>query len=175
MSGLRGFLEWEDLQISAEKENICHILSCYCLAIVSCHDSCLFLLLIFQVRFKTQTHKGISEKWKWKENPWHVGWRECSIFRNQSKKNGAWILFYGTSQSGHRLPALGNGTRLEGVLEGQHWGVATSSSFPLSNVCAPWARLQCFLKMLVLYSERWAPLPLPPQKANAVKKPETKS
>lgn len=98
-------------------------------------------------RVKRTFHLQKSEQEKWSMNP---------------------VLGH---QSGHRLPALGNGTKLEGGTG----GVATSSSLPLSNVCAPWARLQRFLKMLVLYSECWAPLPSPPQKANAVKKPETKS
>lgn len=40
-----------------------------------------------------------------------------------------------------RLPALRNGTRLEGGTG----GTVTSSSLPVSNLCAPWARLQCFV------------------------------
>lgn len=77
-------------------------------------------------------------------------------------------MFQGTSQSPTRLSALGNGARLEGGTG----GIIASSSLPLSNPCPPQARLQCFLQMLVLYTEHQGPLH-PSQTANAVMTPET--
>lgn len=54
----------------------------------------------------------------------------------------------------------------------RHWGIIASSSLPLSNPCPPQARLQCFVQMLVLYTEHQGPLH-PSQTANAVMTPET--